>query len=116
MHETGLSEAIVEATLRRARGRQVVGLRARIGGHVVDADVVTQGILLAALGTNAEGAAVDLVCEPMTARCRSCGRGGPVDDHMAMVACTRCGALDIELTGHDQVVLESITVHTGGSA
>ena len=110
MHETGLSEAIVAAAVRRAAGRRVTGLRVRIGGHPVDRDVVTQGIQLAAAGTVAADTAVDLVLEPMTVACHECGRSGPIDDHLAMVACPRCGGVDIDVTGDDDVVLESITV------
>ncbi|MCW3840544.1 hydrogenase maturation nickel metallochaperone HypA [Micromonospora yasonensis] len=110
MHETGLSEAIVAAVVRRAAGRRVTGLRVRIGGHSVDRDVVTQGIQVAAVGTVVADAALDLVLEPMTVRCHECGRSARVDDHLAMVACPACGGIDVEVSGSDDVVLESITV------
>ena len=110
MHEMGLCEGIVEAALRRADGRRVTAVRVRVGGHPVDPDVVDQGFRLAAAGTLAEEASLDLVQEPMRLRCRRCRRDAPVEDHLAMVACPRCGALDIELTGDDRVLLESITV------
>jgi hydrogenase nickel incorporation protein HypA/HybF len=114
MHETGLSEAIVAAAVRRAAGRRITGLRVRIGGHPVDPDVVTHGIQLAAAGTVAADTAVDLVLQPMTVACHDCGRSGPVDDHLAMVACARCGGVDIDVTGSHDVVLESITVDGAG--
>ncbi|MGR6320154.1 hydrogenase/urease maturation nickel metallochaperone HypA [Micromonospora soli] len=110
MHETGLSEAIVAAAVRRAAGRRVSGLRVRIGGHPVDPDVVTQGIQVAAAGTVVADAAVDLILEPMTVQCHGCGRSAPVHDHLAMVACPGCGGVDIDVSGSDDVVLESITV------
>lgn len=109
MHEIGMCEAIVDATLRRAAGRRVTGVRVRIGGHAVDRAVVTQGIQLAAAGTVAEDLDVDLVLEPMSVSCRDCGRTAPITDHLAMVACPACGGVDIELTGSDDVLLESIT-------
>ncbi|MFD2764908.1 hydrogenase maturation nickel metallochaperone HypA [Micromonospora eburnea] len=110
MHETGLSEAIVAAAVRRAAGRRVTALRVRIGGHLVDPDVVTQNIQVAAVDTVVADAAVDLVLEPMTVRCHGCGRSGPITDHLAMVACPQCGGVDIDITGSDDVVLESVTV------
>jgi hydrogenase nickel incorporation protein HypA/HybF len=108
-----MCEAIVAATVRRAAGRRVTGLRVRIGGHPVDPGVVTQGIQLAATGTVAQDAAVDLVLEPMSVQCHGCGRAGPVEDHLSLVACPRCGDVDIEVSGTDEVRLESITVDAG---
>jgi hydrogenase nickel incorporation protein HypA/HybF len=105
-----MCEAIVDATLRRAAGRRVTGVRVRVGGHAVDRDVVIQGIQLAASGTVAEDLDVDLVLEPMSVRCGSCGRTASVTDHIAMVACPACGGVDVELTGSDEVLLESLTL------
>jgi len=110
VHELGLCQAIVDATLSRARGRRVTALRVRIGGHVVDEAAVRQGVQVAAIGTPAEGARVDLLLEPMELHCPGCGNTAPVSDHMALIACPRCGGLDIRLSGDDQVLLESIAV------
>lgn len=109
-----MCEAIVAATVRRADGRRVTGLKVHIGGHLVDAGVVTQGIQLAAAGTVAQDAAVDLVLAPMSVYCNGCGRAAPVTDHLSTVACPGCGGLDIRLDGTDEVRLESITVEVGG--
>lgn len=106
----GLCDAMVQATLRRANGRRVHGVRVRVGGHLVDREVIAQGFRLAASGTVAEDAEVDLVLDPMTLECASCGRRAPVNDHLAMVACPGCGGLDITLSGMEGAVLESITV------
>ena len=73
VHEMGLAEAIVDAAVRRAAGRRVTRIRVRIGGHPVDEEIVTMGIAVAAAGTEAEGAAVDLIEEPMSIRCTECG-------------------------------------------
>lgn len=105
-----MCEGIVEATLRRAKGRRVTSVRVRVGGHPVDPEVVEQGFQLAAFGTVAEGATVDLVMEPMSLRCRGCGNESAVEDHLAMVACPRCAGIDIELIGDDEVLLESISL------
>jgi len=114
VHELGLCEGIVEAAARRAAGRPVRGLRVRIGGHPVDPGVVRQGIEVAAIGTVVEGAALDLVMEPLVGRCRDCGAGAPADNAAAMSACARCGGVDIEMTGSEHVVLESISVAATG--
>ena len=110
MHELGLCEGIVEAAARRAGDRQVRSVRVRIGGHPVDADVIRQGIEVAAIGTVVEAARLDLVMEPLVAHCRDCDHDAPVDGASVMSACVRCGGVDIELTGSEQVILESISV------
>ena len=110
MHETGLSEAIVGAALRFGRGRRITAVRVRVGGHPVDPEVVAMGFELAAAGTEAEGAELELVLDPMSVRCNQCGHNGVADDHLAMVICSDCGSLDIELDGNDEAVLESVTL------
>jgi hydrogenase nickel incorporation protein HypA/HybF len=110
VHELGLCEEIVEAAARRAGDRQVQGLRVRIGGHPVDAGVIRQGVEMAAVGTVVEGAALDLVLEPFVVHCRDCGRDAPCDLAPAMSACDHCGGVDMEMTGSEQSMLESITL------
>ncbi|HEX6469154.1 MAG TPA: hydrogenase/urease maturation nickel metallochaperone HypA [Streptosporangiaceae bacterium] len=109
VHESALCDAIVEAALRRAAGRQVVGVRVRIAGHPVNHRVIDEDFRLAAAGTRAADAAIDLVVEPLASRCRACGFVTPATDALAMVACTWCESLDIEAVGDDRPVLESVT-------
>ena len=107
MHELGLCEAIVAAVERRAAGRRVTGVRVRVGVlHGVVAPALAQAFELAAAGTVAEGAAIDLVVPPLRVTCAACG-------HMAWVreplpACPACGATDLGLHGGDELLLESI--------
>jgi hydrogenase nickel incorporation protein HypA/HybF len=110
MHEMGMCEAIVEAALNRARGRQVRGIRVRIGGHPVDRGVIEQGVRMAAAGTLAEGADLDLIPEPLAVRCGTCGEESAVTSAVALAACPECGAVDVRSVGGTDVVLESITV------
>lgn len=116
MHELGLCEGIVEAAARRAGDRQVRSLRVRIGGHPVDPGAIRQGVEVAALGTVVEGALLDLVMESLVAHCRDCGHDAPADGATAMTACARCGGVDIEMTGSEQVILESISVASAREA
>jgi hydrogenase nickel incorporation protein HypA/HybF len=110
MHEMGLSQAILDATLRRAAGRQVHAVRVRVGGHPVEPEVVAHGFQVAAVGTPAEHAAVELVMEPLTAHCLTCGHTTQVHDTLDAAVCRACGGLDVELAGTEDVILESITV------
>ncbi len=110
MHEVGLCEAIVEAALRRAGSREVSAVRVRVGGHPVDEAVIQQGFQLAAMGTVAEHATLDLVREPMLSRCHGCGAESPALDAPHLAACPACGGVDVDVIGDEDVVLESITV------
>ncbi|MGI8332337.1 hydrogenase/urease maturation nickel metallochaperone HypA [Actinomadura scrupuli] len=65
MHEIGLCEALLDAVEKRAAGRQVTGLRVRIGSrHRVAEPALTQGFELIAAGSVADGAAIELVTVP----------------------------------------------------
>jgi hydrogenase nickel incorporation protein HypA/HybF len=111
MHELGLCDAIVAAVLRQAGGREVSAVRVRVGGHPVDPAVIDQGFRLAALGTCAERARLEVVVDPMTVQCRSCGASTPATDALALVACPRCGGVNVEVTGGETVLLESMTLN-----
>ncbi len=113
MHEMGLCQAIVEAAVRRANGRRVTSVRVRVGGHPVDPEVIGQGFRLAAAGTVAEDAALDLVMEPLLVACRGCGTETAAADALALAACPRCGGFDVQAAGRDGTTLESITVEAG---
>jgi len=111
MHETGLCDEIVRAVLRRAGKRRgaAVRVRATFAGHEADPEVVEQGFRVAAAGTPAQDARVELVTEPPAVSCRGCGAKTPAADALALVACPRCGGVDVELSGDTEVVVESIS-------
>lgn len=117
MHETGLCDAILTAALRRAHGRPVRKVRVRVAGHPVDPEVINQGFQVAAAGTVAAGATVELVAEPVVARCGDCGHEAPAHDAAVLAACPSCGGVDVQVTGLPgtaagdgcEAVLEAIT-------
>lgn len=108
MHELGLCEAVVEAICRRASGRPVSWARVRVGGHPVDPAVIEQNVAMAAAGTEAEGLRLEVVTDPLLARCRACGSEEPVGDATGLAACRHCGGVDVELVGADTAVLEAV--------
>lgn len=108
MHEFGLCEGVLEAVRARARGRQVAAVRVRFGiRHAVDAESMAQAFRSVAGGTEAAGAVVDLVTVPAQINCRACGSSAETTDLLAV--CPRCASTDVELTGGDEMTLESIT-------
>ena len=108
MHEIGLCEGLLGAVETAAGGRRVTGVRVRVGArHAVVKDAFQQAFGLAADGTVAEGAALDLVVTPVTVTCRDGHRTESVDP---LATCASCGADDVEVSGGSELVLESIEV------
>jgi hydrogenase nickel incorporation protein HypA/HybF len=107
VHEVGLCEGVLEAVCRRAAGRPVRRVRIRAGiRHAVDPLSMAQAFDLVAQGTEAAGAAVDVVTVPARLTCRACGGTAETTDLLAV--CDRCGSADVALRGGDELVLESI--------
>lgn len=109
MHEYGLCEPIVGAVEFRAAGRRVTRARVRVGAlHRVAPPAMEQAFALAAEGTAAEGAELDLVIVPAEISCAACGHAGTSDDPIRL--CPECGSADVALAGGDDLILESIEI------
>jgi hydrogenase nickel incorporation protein HypA/HybF len=109
MHELGMCEAILDTVERRAAGRRVSAFTVRVGTlHRVVEPAMDQAFALASEGTLAEGAELHLVVLPVRGTCRSCGL--TTESAEPPVACAGCGATDLELSGGDELILESIEV------
>jgi hydrogenase nickel incorporation protein HypA/HybF len=108
VHEFGLCEGVLETVRTRAAGRPVTGIRVRCGvRHAVDPESMAQAFGFVAAGTEADGAAVEVVTVPAALRCRACGAVGETSDVLA--GCPRCESSDVEITGGDELVLESLS-------
>jgi len=108
MHEYGLCEGVLDAVRQRAGGRKVAGIRVRFGvRHAVDRESLTQAFSFVAEGTEAAGAVVDLVTVPATITCRDCGLAEETTDVLAV--CPGCAGENVEITGGDEMTLESVT-------
>ncbi len=108
MHEYGLAEGVLATVRQRAGGRKVAGIQVRFGvRHAVDEESMAQAFSFVADGTEAAGAAVTLVTVPATIACRDCGLTSETSDVLA--TCPRCHGDDVEITGGDEMTLESIT-------
>ena len=65
VHEFGLCEGVLETVRTRAAGRPVTGIRVRCGvRHAVDPESMAQAFGFVAAGTEADGAAVEVVTVP----------------------------------------------------
>ncbi len=92
---------------QRAAGRQVAAVRVRFGvRHAVDEESLAQAFAMMAEGTEAAGAAVQLVTVPADMACPDCGFTGETTDLLA--TCPRCAGTNVKISGGDEMVLESI--------
>ncbi|KAB8191544.1 hydrogenase maturation nickel metallochaperone HypA [Nonomuraea phyllanthi] len=108
MHEIGMCEGLVELIRERAGGRRVTSARVRVGArHAVVDDAFGQAFTMAAAGTPAQDAELELVITPMTVRCDTCGSNSESVD--ALAVCPVCGADDVDVSGGDELVLESVS-------
>jgi hydrogenase nickel incorporation protein HypA/HybF len=115
MHELGLCQDIVAAVEQRAGERPVARVTVRVGRlHHVHPEAFDQSFAMAAAGGVADGAAAQLVLLPVQVRCHGCGTAHEVAELIA--ACPDCGGVDLELTGGDELVLESIEYRPGPTA
>jgi hydrogenase nickel incorporation protein HypA/HybF len=107
MHEFGLCEGVLDAVQTRASGRTVTGIRVRCGvRHAVDPAAMAQAFGLVAAGTEAADATVEVVTVPATVTCHDCGSASESADVFAV--CPRCKSAHVEVTGGDELVLESV--------
>lgn len=107
MPETGLGEGLLDLIDQRADGRRVTGFRLRVGiRHSVVQAAFDQAVTMVADGTLAHGASVELVLTPSTVTCRQCRHRGESADPRPV--CSRCGAVEVDVTGGDDLVLESL--------
>lgn len=113
MHELGMCESVIRAVEQRAAGRRVDRVAVRVGALLrVVPDAFAQSFELAAVGSVAEGARVDVTIVPARCRCLACGKGFGTDG--AVPACPSCGTVGVEHIEGDELVLELIE-YAGGS-
>lgn len=105
MHELSYCEGVLEAVVKRARGRPVTRVGVRIGAiHRVAAAAFQQSFQIAAMGGPAEHAVTELVVLPVHGHCIECREDFQSCDPSP--ACPTCGSLDVAVEGGDEVVLE----------
>ncbi len=112
MHELSLATALVDATLSEARKHgagRIDTVRCRIGRlRQVDDQLLRDAFEIAAAGTIAAGAALDVSYTGIRIDCHACGVGTDVESWR--FDCPRCGESRVSLTGGDELELTSIDV------
>lgn len=121
VQELKLCQGIVDATLRRAKGRRVGAVRLRVAGDRVDAAAIERGFRLLSAGSAAEGASVEVRTDRSPLYCEDCGahvhpaEGLPRQGSVvaALVVCPSCQSLVTQWALRDGAVLESVTFAPG---
>ncbi|MGZ4665476.1 MAG: hydrogenase maturation nickel metallochaperone HypA [Frankiaceae bacterium] len=115
MHEFGYAEALRDVVERRAAGRPVLRVRVQAGVlHRLDQESLAQAFEMVAADGVAAGAEVDLVTVPLMVRCRACEARAQSQDPLPL--CPSCGSADLDVSGGDVFVLESIELEPRGAA
>jgi hydrogenase nickel incorporation protein HypA/HybF len=109
VHELAIAQSVVAIVDQHARGREVTRVWLRIG-HLrqVVPSALEFAFELVSDGTAAEGAELRIEHVAATARCRACAHEAPLEAFPAV--CAACRGLDVEVTGGDELLVESLEV------
>ena len=107
MHELAIAESIVAVSERHAAGRGVHAVDVRVG-HLrqVVPSALEFAFELTAKGTCVEGAELRIERVPAAGCCRICGADSVLEGFPLM--CAACGALDVEVTGGEELLVDSL--------
>jgi hydrogenase nickel incorporation protein HypA/HybF len=107
MHELSIAESVVRIASDHASGRRVTKVELRVG-HLrqVVPSALDFAFELVAHGTPVEGAELVQEVVPATGRCRACGEESEQEGFP--LGCARCGGLDVEVTGGEELLVDSL--------
>ena len=107
MHELAIAQSMVSIADRHADGRAVTRVDVKVG-HLrqVVPSALTFAFELVAEGTAVEGAKLQIEEVPAAGICRACGAESPLPEFP--LNCSRCGALDIEVTRGEELLVDSL--------
>ncbi|RDI61592.1 hydrogenase maturation nickel metallochaperone HypA/HybF [Nocardia pseudobrasiliensis] len=108
MHEMAITRSVIDAVCEHAAGRRVHVVSLEIGVLcAVVPEAMSFCFELAAEGTVAEGAKLEIRIAGGVAYCRGCG--SEFDVHDPILLC-RCGSADVELRSGRQLLIRSMEV------
>lgn len=110
MHELSVAQALVEQVedLARQHGAKGVHLiRVRVGPLAgIVGDLLATAFPLAAAGSIAEPAQLELVAAGIRVRCRSCG--AETEAQANRLLCGACGDWQTQVVSGDELILETV--------
>ncbi len=109
MHELSISSAVLESVLRHAAGRQVSGVKLRVGHlrQVVPDSLEFYWGIVTRDGV-CEGSVLEQEIVPGRLACAPCGREWEID--MPIFRCPTCGGSEVSVVAGDELEVESIEV------
>ena len=112
MHELAITESIIDLINREAKDKgfqKVLAIRLRVGEYSgLIPTCIQEFFPIAAKGSIAEGAALDIQSVPAAFRCLDCGYEGPVERKAA--CCPDCGSAAIRMTAGREFFVDSLKV------
>lgn len=107
MHELSVCQAMigqVEAVARQQQARRVSMIRVSVGPlSGVEPQLLAQAYPLAAAGSLAEGARLDIEASPVSVHCDQCGKDSAVE--ASRLSCVHCGNWRTTLVSGDELLL-----------
>jgi len=112
MHELAVCQALVEQVERVAReqrGRRVESIEVSVGPlSGVEPQLLQQAFPLAAAGSLAESARLDIESLPVRVHCDACG--GDSDASASRLVCNHCGNWRTRLLSGDELLLTRVEI------
>ena len=112
MHEAHLAEDLVEVAVAEAEKQNATRIRSvrfKVGKKFqVVPEALEMGFRMAAEGTIAQDAALEVIQVPLAGRCRGCE--ARVESDEPILVCESCGSTDVEVLQGNEMVLESLEV------
>lgn len=112
MHELAITESIIDLINREAQDKgfkKVLAISLRVGEYSgLVPECLREFFPIAARGSIAEGAELELHSLPAAFRCQACGYEGPVERKAA--CCPDCGSTAIRMTAGREFFVDSLKV------
>lgn len=113
MHELSLAQSMIEdivAAARREGADRIVRVRLAVGAlSGVDADAFEFAFPVAAEGTPAAGADLQIREVALAVRCRDCGATTSPDP--LLCRCETCGSAAVDVTAGRELKVEALEIH-----
>ena len=112
MHEYAIAQALVEQVREIAHengAQSVTRVVIQVGKlRGVIPEIIQWGFQVAAAGSVAEGARLEIEEVEIVVRCKTCGERSTLDSPLYL--CPACGSTDVEQLSGDELILKSLEI------